>query len=180
MNKKALESFITNFDFISSRIKYSYNNDFEINIKMIDDETISGLINIRLGIGETELISFITRIKQSNEIITFKSKYHYEDYRAKTKPHFMGTGEYTTKSEGPSCEEKDTFIVITRPKKSLLDFPKKYLIHLVNDIPFTIYEINKNFKLCNGINGELTHYSLENQELEMQYSQIEDFVNRKK
>ena len=115
MNKQSLESYVSKFEFVSSRTKYSYGNEnsCEINIKNLNNNEINGTIAFRIGIGESELILFDSKMSQTDNSLAFTSTYHYKNFRAKQKPHFMGIGEYTSESETPLLEETDVFTILT-------------------------------------------------------------------
>ena len=182
MNKQFVESFVSKFAFVSSRTKYSYgNNDScEINIKNLDAKKINGSVAFRIGIGESQLILFDSQIIQLDNSISFTSKYHYKNFRAKQKPRFMGTGEYTSETETPSFEETDSFSLMTRNKKGLFDSPKKYLIHFVDGIPYSVYKVDKNYKLSDGIKGEFIPHYFDKDIPNIEYSQVEEFFERKR
>lgn len=182
MNKQSLESYVSTFEFISSRTKYSYGdrNACEINLKNCDDNKINGSVAFRIGIGESELILFDSQMMMSENSVSFNSKYHYKNFRAKQKPHFMGNGEYTSETETPSLEETDIFTIMTRKKKGLFDSPKKYLIHFVDGTPYSVYKVDKNYKLSDGIKSDLTPHYFDKEIPNIEYSQVEEFIERKK
>ena len=182
MNKKSLESYVSKFAFVSSRTKYSYGNEnsCEISIKNNDNNEINGTVGFRLGIGESELILFDSKMSQTDNSVAFTSKYHYKNFRAKQKPHFMGVGEYTSESETQLIEESDVFTILTRKKKGLFDSPKKYLIHFVDGTPYSVYKVDNNYKLSDGISSELIPYYFDKDIPEIEYSQVKEFYKRNK
>ena len=182
VNEQSLESYVSTFDFICSRTKYSYGdrNACEINLKNCYDNKINGSVAFRIGIGESELILFDSQIMMSENSVSFTSKYHYKNFRAKQKPHFIGNGEYTSETETPSFEETDIFtIIMTRKKKKLFDSPKKYLIHFVDGTLYSVYKVDKNYKLSDGIKSNLIPYYFDKEIPNIEYSQVEEFIERK-
>ena len=110
MNTIILKSFISRLDFISKKVEYSNSDTYEIIIENINNNEISGIFMVKNNQNET--INFKTQIKETDDILIFKSTYQ------------TSTIEKT---------EIDTFAIINQETKSYFSPKTKYLIHLVGD-----------------------------------------------
>jgi len=142
MNTIILKSFISRLDFISKKIEYSNSEIYEIIIENINDNEMSGIFINKNNSNET--IKFKTQIKETDDILIFKSTYQTQ------------TIEET---------EIDSFVIINQETKSYFTPKTKYLIHLVGDKIKQAYIVNKKYKFSNGINENYSKMNMENKEI---------------
>ena len=142
MNTIILKSFISRLDFISKKVEYSNSDTYEIIIENINNNEISGIFMVKNNQNET--INFKTQIKETDDILIFKSTYQ------------TSTIEKT---------EIDTFAIINQETKSYFSPKTKYLIHLVGDRIKQAYIVNKKYKFSNGINENYSKINMENREI---------------
>jgi len=91
-----------------------------------------------------ETINFKIQIKETDDILIFKSTYQTQ------------TIEET---------EIDSFVIINQETKSYFTPKTKYLIHLVGDKIKQAYIVNKKYKFSNGINENYSKMNMENKEI---------------
>ena len=142
MNTIILKSFISRLDFISKKIEYSNSEIYEIIIENINDNEMSGIFINKNNSNET--IKFKTQIKETDNILIFKSTYQTQ------------TIEET---------EIDSFVIINQETKSYFTPKTKCLIHLVGDKIKQAYIVNKKYKFSNGINENYSKMNMENKEI---------------
>jgi len=142
MNTIILKSFISRLDFISKKVEYSNSETYEIIIENINNNEISGIFKNKNNSNET--INFKIQIKETDDILIFKSTYQTQ------------TIEKT---------EIDTFAIINQEAKSYFTPKTKYLIHLVGDRIKQAYMVNKKYKFSNGINENYSKINMENREI---------------
>lgn len=142
MNTIILKSFISRLDFISKKIEYSNSDTYEIIIENVNDNEISGIFINKNNSNEN--IKFKTKIKETDDILIFKSTYQIQKIE-KT--------------------EIDTFVIIKQETKSYFTPKTKYLIHLVDNKIKQAYTVNKKYKFSNGINENYLKINMENKEI---------------
>ena len=147
INTNTLKGFISKLDFISKKLEYQNNDNFEINYFNINENTyqINGTITIN-----TETITFNTQLSQSEDMLIFKSTYKYSN---------------NTQISYVNKTEIDIFTIVEQEQNSFFSSKTKYLIHLVDGIIKQAYVVNKKYKFENGISENYTKINMNNKEI---------------
>lgn len=158
MKMDTVASYLSKVGFIHKRSIYDRRGKSELSI--LDLETannidkVNGKVIIDIAPRESEVIFFQAQLILDSSSIVIRSNYKNVSFRGKTKPSFMGNGEYQESLESPKLETIDSFNLIKRGAK-------KYLVHFIDGLPADIIKVPILYGLETGILPEFSSFPIE-------------------
>ncbi len=167
MNSEYLKQYILLFSFIKNKVKYAYSG-YELNYNK-DKDIITGTVNFKLGLSESEVIHFESKVNNTNNSLSFNTKYYTVNYKGKK----VFDKESTSCTKLPTYSEVDTFLIITKDK--LLS--SKYLVHIIDNKPNLVFKVSKKFKFDDIIKNNPIYF--EDKLIDINYDEIHNYINKK-